>query len=91
MTGGEVDQFATTEHVKSERERTTTFAKASNISLTLELEKPFTKKDLGRPVTRKTTKIIREGKAVIAPKGEMKAPMHCQLIDFINKFPETID
>ena len=57
----------------------------------IELEAPFTTKDLGRSLTRKTSKIIREGKAVMTENGKKVAPMLSQYFDYINQFPEKME
>ena len=42
----------------------------------IELVAPFSDRDLGMQFTRKQSKIIREGKAVLTEDGSKVLPMH---------------
>ena len=49
----------------------------------IELAAPFNMKDLGMQLSRKTSKILREGKSVILEAGQKAPPMHTQYLDFL--------
>lgn len=62
--------------------------KSHQRQIDLELEAPHGYKDLGGPMMRRTTKIIREGKSKLTEDGEMVEPMHCQLVKYKKEFGE---
>ena len=42
-------------------------------------------------MTRKASKIIREGKTVLIEDGSKAPPMHTQYLNFLKQYPERIE
>ena len=54
------------------------------------MTQPFEEADLSKPLTKKTSKILREARSVLIEDGSKAAPLGEQFYNYISKFPEKI-